>query len=470
MKTPFAAATLAILVTSGVPALGNGSGDSPTPVFLVNKSKDFISQRSGLGLSALDALHVPLKKSAPETDQDAISCLNHFDDNTAARNATAICLSQTGIPTTQDFFARVHHERLLRLQRNTTHEEEQSLALLTYLEDLVRFRRHDSQLSASWFSTEGGFLQGSEILDFPFEDGDVVLGLGNSSVSALISQVTTPASRYSHAFLVRKTAAGLVTLESLIETGVKEFSAEKLQKSSYNHLTVLRWSDEATRADVARRASIFASQAAEKRLKYDGEIDFDSDDRMFCTELVAKAYAHASGMNPKEIVPEFSEIPLGGSFDFLKILGVTSSRVLSPGDLLTGDRFRVVAEFRRASQLTRAWELYLMGSLFIQKLQEGYTLRTDPRLNILTIPVMIAQMIPGVVSDDLRLIPESLDRSAFAKMATMELRIFAPAIKNLKRKGLRVGVDPIWLIHAELERFLIEDRNARRLLHSPESK
>jgi hypothetical protein len=459
-------ATITLVLTG--PALASSSNVNRSA-----QSLNRLSSRAGVTGTSLsqyffhlsasgDGQHGGVDRAAPH------ECLELFDDTLAARSATLECLSYRHTRYDEDFFQDLFSLHAYKSKAHTTAELQMSLALITYLKDITRESLVSQGKAASWFEKDVGFVSAKKYTDFKYQNGDIVLGLGNSSVSSLISQVTDPKSHYSHAFLVRVNADGQISsYESLIETGVKHFDQAHFLKDHYNQLTVLRWSDPRTRSSVTSQALAFADEVARAGAGYDSRIDMNDDHKMFCSELVAKAYAEGSGLSVQELVPSFSKIKSDAVFDFINDMGVANRDMLSPGDFLNSPYFEVVGEFRPAQDLVRSWELYLMGDLMIDRLERGFKVYSAPEYILLPLPVFLLQLLPSALDSDLRLIPESVGPRAFAKMATTELKIYKPAIRRLEselkgRRGLRKT--SLWQMRASLESKL-DSFEARAFFH-----
>jgi hypothetical protein len=259
--------------------------------------------------------------------------------------------------------------------------------------------------------------------------------------------------------MVRVRNGQRTTLESLIETGVREFPWKHFSKDQYNTLTVLRWKNPATRAAVSRRASDAAYAYAKKGIDYDTSIDLDSDHKMFCTELVVKSYLDGSGEAQSRISPNQVVVRSEPAFRHVKNLGVTNRTFVAPGDLLNSDLFEVVGEYRRTEDLYKSWKLFLMGDVFLERIEEGYVVSPGLFYTMLPIAVWLGQLIPSMFHEDLRLLPKSLGPAAFAVTATVEKSIYEPAFKTAERKGApNVFNTSLWSYRASLRKSVAKSR------------
>lgn len=439
-------------------------------------SLEMIAARGGVEPAALEKFFLAISTSANATDklidERSVACLDRFDDTNSRRTDMVECLTAFGASGLHArLFERAMVVHMPRMMRLPTQEMLKSLALLNYLEDLIRARRTLIGQEAHWFVPGQGFLNAAKKEDFKFEDGDIVLGLGNSSISSLISQVTNPPGRYSHAFMVRVRNGQPTTVESLIETGVEEFPWKHFEKDQYNTLTVLRWKNPRTRAKVTRQASDIAFEYAQKKIGYDTEIDLDSDNKMFCTELVVKSYMRASGESQSRLLPSKAVVRSEPSFRHIQNLGVANRTFVAPGDLLNSDLFEVVGEYRRTEDLFKSWKLFLMGDVFLDRIDEGYVV--TPGLFYTTLPVAIwlVQLLPSMFHEDLRLIPKSFGPESFAVTATVEKSIYSSAFQ-LADTGEAPGIlkTSLWDYRALLRSSIEKNRAMTDPNQTPEER
>lgn len=403
-------------------------------------SLEILAGRGGVEARSLKAFFEKMASEAPAKslvmETSSVQCFDRFADTESRRTEAVDCLTKIGISgLNESLFKRLMEVHTPLMSRLPDGEMLKSLALLNYLEDLVRARLTLIGQEAHWFAPGQGFLASKSKEDFKFQDGDIVAGLGNSSISSLISQVTNPPGRYSHVFMVRVRDGKLTTIESLIETGVREFPWKHFTKDQYNTLTVLRWKNPANRAAVTRRASDAALAYSKKGIDYDVAIDLDSDNKMFCTELVVKSYMDGSGEAQSRILPHQAVVRSEPAFGHVQNLGVTNRTFVAPGDLLNSDLFEVVGEYRRTEDLYKAWKLFLMGDVFLERIEEGY--KVTPGLFYATMPVAVwlAQLLPSMFHEDFRLIPKSFGPASFAVTATVEKSIYGPALSAADSEG-----------------------------------
>jgi hypothetical protein len=419
-----------------------------------NKSLHKLANKAGVAPQELENLYFSLGK-APQTSQSSAPCVASLENNQSSRERFLDCLGARGNRAlSADLGRSLFKKRLRLLAQSPTSSRVRTLALVTYIEDLVRENLRNQGRPMSWI-TPSGYLRGFEQTDFAFEDGDVVVGLGNSSLSSLISQITNTPSRYSHAFIVRKRAGKMTTLESLVETGVKEFPLKHFSKDPYNQLTVLRWKG-GNRRQVAASASDWAKSFADREAPYDMEMDFSEDEKIYCSELIVKAYARATGVSPERLFTHQSKITSQAVRNFAGLMGVKKSVFFSPGDLFNTDYFEVVADYRKPGDLMRSWELYLMGDLFMERINGGHRVVPGPIYTSLPLAVWVGQLLPSIFHEDARLIPRSIGPYAMSVMATTETKIYKPAIRHFYRASETRNLldNPLWRVRGEFERAM----------------
>lgn len=130
-----------------------------------------------------------------------------------------------------------------------------------------------------------------------FEDGDIVFrrGIGMASQAVLLSEKN---SMYSHAGLVFIIKHCPYVIHAVPGESGSEAEVMKCEK-----LTSFLDYHKATRAAIYRCSSNEkhigamalkqAKIAFDKRLKFDDAYDLDSDDKLYCTELIWKSYRAA---------------------------------------------------------------------------------------------------------------------------------------------------------------------------------
>ncbi len=401
-------------------------------------SKNHVSERIGVDFSALEALFLSLQTDSPgvgSTDFD-YSNWDPFSASTTSRSAWLQEIARHGKSAfSETFFGQLFEWRIaLNRQVPISEETHKTLALIALLEDLIREHRLQSGLPASWYVRGTGFSNSSQHHDFAYEDGDILLVAGNSSISALITQATFPQRKFSHAQMLRIRNDQTSTMEALIETGAISRSEAVFDGLTLNAVQVLRWKDPQSRSRKAREASDRAWTFVERRLPYDTAIDLDNPNRLFCSEFVARAYVDGTDIPISCFIPEMAIVRSDPVLAYLRNLGVSNPIMVSPGDLTASPWLEVVAEYRRTDSLVQLWEMMILADVFIEHLERGYILTPPLRLNLLTMGAALGDLALGfprrIIGVDRSLIPESLNRRALSYIITQEKLFFAKARKQ----------------------------------------
>ena len=440
-----------------------------------------LAARLGVTEAALERLYAAL--AAPDAGTPSAAARADVErlpvDTDAARTAWVTALAAAGPAVLDaDLFAAVFDRRIALNRELPIDDPERgrTLVLLAFVEDLIRDRRVQQGLPAAWYDRAGGFLDGDTHDAFAYADGDILLVLGGSSVSSLITQATTPQRRFSHALMLRIRDGDFRTLESLIETGAVSYDRERFAKAGINAVQVLRWHEPAARTAMARAASDRAQRFVDERRPYDPAMDLGDPRRLFCSELVARAYHEASGLPLEAFIPASARVRSDAVLAYLKNIGVRQSVMISPGDLTSSPRLEVVAEFRDVGSLFRLWELMLMGDVFVERLEAGYRFR--PRLwSELTatlagtgdLLLRVPSTIPGI---DLSLIPASLTTRALAYLMTQEKILYAVAYREAARltgmdETARMSTVIPWVYRGALSYAIQEHPRLRSVLRPP---
>jgi hypothetical protein len=472
---------LALFLVAAAEAPAYSAGRQPYPVHQAY-AQARVSERLGVDFAAIAQFYAALAAAAPAAgDQPpqslapAVAALAHTP---AARSALLRQLARQGRHGLNADLFRALFELRIALNRQVpiAPEAHRTLALLALLEDLVRQQRAASGLPAAWYDRAAGFLPGGSHRAFAYQDGDILLVVGGSSISALITQSTYPQRKFSHAIILRIRANRLVTAETLIETGAISRDDATFSGLELHAVQVLRWKDAGERAAVAARAADRAWTFAQQRLPYDSAIDLGNPDKLFCSELVARAYADVTGTPLTGLIPEFARVRSAPVLAYLGNLGVSNPVMVSPGDLTASPFLEVVAEFRPAGQLAHLWEMMIMADVFIERLDMGFRFRPDPWRNVLAHTAAAGDFFLGVprtlLGVDLALIPQSLDRRALACMLTQENVLFRQAGAHARRQlGAAYTADllalPPWEWRTALSWAVQEDRTLRRVLAPP---
>lgn len=168
----------------------------------------------------------------------------------------------------------------------------------------------------------------------PLKTGDIVLQASQSGLAESIRKATR--SPYSHVGLVEVAGDGVWVVEAISPVSRTPFAKWK-RRGQGGHLTVLRPRLEAKQLQAA-------VEAAKRELgkPYDVRYGWD-DERIYCSELVVKAFERAAQVSYGERV-RLDALELGAFEKSLAVkLGVPlSQEVVPPGSLASDPRLEVV--------------------------------------------------------------------------------------------------------------------------------
>ena len=342
------------------------------------------------------------------------------------------CLKNLGL---KNFNVRLMHEienkksQLLKIADGNI-ESLRTADLLQWMEDIIRQNIKEEGYS-SWFKflnnekTESTFTSGSRSDDFEFKDGDIVLSFGSTSISSLIPNATWPARRFAHAFIVKHKEKKLVTIESVIEEGVKTQNFKHYGDDEINNLVVLRWSDLDNRDEVATHAASVAYSLIGK--PYNIAMDWNDESKFFCSQLVAFSYGKASNISAQKLSPKPSKIRSKALGKYLRNLGVVKEEMNSPGDFLASDKFTIVADYRRSENLMKGWEMLVWGDLYSSMIEAGYHVKVSKtvkfELDVIGVADRLYRELGGI-----GIIPDALTKEAIGVLKVQEQDIYKKAL------------------------------------------
>lgn len=182
-----------------------------------------------------------------------------------------------------------------------------------------------------------GVSSGTQPADFRWQDGDVVLQASQSQRSALIRRASR--SPYSHVGVVEVSKDGVFVIEAVQPVSRTPLAAW-VKRGEGSWVTVLRPKD----LDARARRRVVAAAKKELGKPYDAKYRWD-DERLYCSELVVKAFARGAELS---VGKQEQVKSLALSADELKWAasqGVPAEQSLvTPGSLADDDAFEVVAE------------------------------------------------------------------------------------------------------------------------------
>ena len=182
-----------------------------------------------------------------------------------------------------------------------------------------------------------GVAEATQPPEVALQNGDVVLQASTSERSALIRKASR--SPYSHVGVVERAKDGVFVLEAVQPVSRTPLAAW-VKRGEGGWVTVLRPKNLAP----AARQRVVAAAKKELGKPYDARYRWD-DERLYCSELVVKAFARGAGLSvgKQEVVDtlELSDEELA----LAAKLGVSPSQALvTPGSLVGDESFEVLAE------------------------------------------------------------------------------------------------------------------------------
>lgn len=182
-----------------------------------------------------------------------------------------------------------------------------------------------------------GVAEGTQPPEVAVQSGDVVLQASTSERSALIRKASR--SEYSHVGLIEVAKDGVFVIEAVQPVSRTRLSAW-IKRGEGGWVTVLR----PRSLDAAARNRVVASAKKELGKPYDARYRWD-DERIYCSELVVKAFARGAGLSvgKQELLKTLEltddELALAAKF------GIPASQSLvTPGSLVGDEAFELLAE------------------------------------------------------------------------------------------------------------------------------
>ena len=445
----------------------------------IGNAKNVLAKKFGVSESSLANFWQGISSVQPSTPQD---CLNLLDDNDTQRSLFLDCLADQGKNILNEtLYKDINHYKLKKLQFTNSPEGQKTITLLFIIEELIKFERNLKGKNSNWYSVENGFLDISDKADFPYENGDILLEVGSSSISALITQSTFPERKFSHAFVLKIDDKAFQTFEALIETGVTSRSKKELFKNEFQTVLVLRLKDKDKRATVSQVATQCAEEHYNKNTPYDFAFDSSNEDRMFCSELVSTCFAKGiyeanNGQVSFEdvrdnFISQQATVKSDALFKFLNNFGVTQETMPSPGDLLSSPYLEVVAEFRKTdSNQSKLWNVISWGDIFVNKIDQGTEFNFSWFSKYLAKPILNAVnwTLDTVTGNEMMFLPTGIDATVAGYMSVMELMTYKPVVKNALAAMKRDGIDtddllntPIWVRYAYLHYYFEKNKMIR---------
>lgn len=367
----------------------------------------YFEQRFGVSAESFSQFQAAMQGRGPGAGFDLMACFEEFDHTFERRSQFLDCLGQ-GTPARfdEEFYQRIFFFKLAQIRNHWGNAASihQSVAVLSIIEDMTRENiKKKLGRSAQWFQVEedsvlgrGRFLTQQDFYDYPFQDGDILLSMGTSSISASIPMVTEPQRRYSHSFLIGLDAKGRPeTYEAIIERGVIKDDYKAFQDHKYRQLTVLRLKDEVPgvytreqRRQIIAHAMDFVKDKVRRKVNYNFTFTIGSNDTFFCSNLVVESFRYgiqkvlyegkplpSAETHYRALLGSFAEIPNPNHRKFLGAFGMTAEKIPAPGDILASGFLEVVADYRKVDELLEMWQALTAVNVMLERI--GYGARVD---------------------------------------------------------------------------------------------
>jgi hypothetical protein len=444
-------------------------------------SLESLASYAGVRGAAFASFFELQKEAGVFGERDALDCFRSFEDNLEGRSSFLLCLGAAGSGAyTPALYSRLQALRVEKYKAQYTQDTHASVALLSYLEDLTRAHLFQKGLKASWFDAKNKrFLEIGHYSEFPYNNGDILLSIGGTSISTLIPMVTQPRRRYSHAFMMRKNDVRLSTLEAIIERGVISDGFQEFASHPLNGLLVLRLADSVgTSEEIRNEIRARAVEIAESALgsPYNSAMDLSSTDSFFCSQLVAWAYSSAArevlekhgiahgDLKISSLIPQFGKIYDESTFSFLKLIGVEQRVMASPGDLVASPFVEVAADYRDATALVSFWTRMLSSYHFVSMLSDGYIVDPkDKAASRLGWRVGKFHDFYSANFQELSLLPDALTGEAVSFLFAYDHNIYKPTVAAVLKKlnEKKFTEVPPWEILDEVKRHMVANDKAR---------
>jgi hypothetical protein len=221
---------------------------------------------------------------------------------------------------------------------------------------------------------EPSVIPGASLLGVEIHSGDILVSRGGAPTSALIARGNDFAGNFSHialAYVDAKTHL-LKLIESHIERGVAISTPEDYIRDTKLRVMVLRLRSDLPwlREDpmLPHKAATFALESAQARhIPYDFSMDYQSDDRLFCSEVASAAYKKV-GIT---LWMGTSHLTAPGLRTWLADFGVEHFETQEPSDLEYDPQLRVVAEWKDTEVLRKDRYDNAVTEVMLERAEQG---------------------------------------------------------------------------------------------------
>lgn len=208
---------------------------------------------------------------------------------------------------------------------------------------------------------------------FAFEDGDILITKGISTISSTITTFTDHNSPFSHIAFVhvdpKKNVAE--TIESYIGKGVSFFSMIDAMKNENARILVLRPKNRelAKKAATYMRERVNGEFAKGSFIPYDYQLDFSNNKTLSCEEVAFDSYKTASGGSFS--IPEAPSLIKFSNEDLNRRVGMKKGRMMMPADMEVDSRFDIVLDWTDYRIIRDSWRKDVMMNVALHANEAG---------------------------------------------------------------------------------------------------
>lgn len=209
--------------------------------------------------------------------------------------------------------------------------------------------------------------------NFSFEDGDILITKGISTISSTITTFTDHHSPFSHiAFVhVDPVTKKAETIESYVGKGVSFFSMIDAMKNENARILVLRPKNR----DLALKAASYMRDRVKNTFKngsyipYDYQLDFSDNRTLSCEEVAFDSFKTAS--KGLVTIPEAPSLIKFKSKDLTSRVGMKSGLMMMPADMEVDSRFEIVLDWTDYSIIRDSWRKDVMMNVALHANEAG---------------------------------------------------------------------------------------------------
>jgi hypothetical protein len=218
----------------------------------------------------------------------------------------------------------------------------------------------------------------AEILGVKIHSGDILVSRGGAPTSALIARGNDYPGNFSHIALVHideKTKV-ISIIESLIERGVAISSLEEYLNDKKLRIMVLRLRSDLIKDNpmLPHLAAEYAlSEAKQKHIPYDFEMNITESEKQFCSEVASSVYKKFG----VTLWTGLSTISSKGTRSWLAAFGVKYFETQEPSDLEYDPQVSIVAEWRDPETLYKDHLDNAVTDVMLEEADSGKILTYD---------------------------------------------------------------------------------------------